>query len=113
MRSARLTASGVAVACGLPLDETEDFRLLVDEICSALVEACDRAAPVHIEFRITPGSIVVEGSAPTGRLRPPDSVRRALSRQILGVLAESHQVSQQDGRLVLVASYPLRSLGVG
>jgi hypothetical protein len=40
-------------------------------------------------------------------------VRRALSRQILGVLAESHQVSRQDGRLVLVASYPLRSLGVG
>ncbi len=113
MRSARLTASGVAVACGLPLDETEDFRLLVDEICSALVEACDQATPVHVEFRITPGSIVVEGSAPTDRLRRPDSVRHALSRQILGVLSESHQVSQDGDRLVLVASYALRSIGVG
>jgi hypothetical protein len=113
MRSVRLTASGVAVACGLPLDETEDFRLLVDEICSALVEACDKAAPVHIEFRISPGSIVVEGSAPMGLLREPDDVRRALSRQILGVLAESHQLTHDSDRLGLVASYPLRSFGVG
>jgi hypothetical protein len=113
MRSVRLTASGVGVACGLPLDENEDFRLLVDEVCGALIEACDAAAPVHIAFRITPSAIVVEGSTRTDRRREPDDARRALGRQILDVLADSHHLTQDGDRLTLVASYGVHSQGVG
>jgi anti-sigma regulatory factor (Ser/Thr protein kinase) len=61
MRLARLTARGVAAACGLPLDEAEDFRLVVDEVCATLFDACN-AGPVHVGFRIDGGSLIVDGS---------------------------------------------------
>jgi serine/threonine-protein kinase RsbW len=113
MRLVRLTASGVAVACGLPLDETEDFRLVVDEVCGALMEACAPAAAVHIAFAIAARAITVEGSTRADPLRDPDEVRGEVGRQILGVLASSHRLTRDGDRLALIAVFGLRSGGVG
>ena len=48
MRLARLMASGVASTCGLPLEEVEDFRIAVDELCSTLIEMGDGQPIRHI-----------------------------------------------------------------
>ena len=53
MRLARLMASGVASTCGLPLEEVEDFRIAVDELCAALIEVGD-GEQVRLVFAFTP-----------------------------------------------------------
>jgi anti-sigma regulatory factor (Ser/Thr protein kinase) len=92
MRLARLMASGVASTCGLPLDEVEDFRIAVDELCAALIEvgAGDR---VSLAFAFTDDALVVEGrttAKPGGGI---DEDRLNLSRQILDVVTDGHELT--------------------
>src|ERR687891_611501 len=58
MRLARLMASGVATSCGLPLEEVEDFRIAIDELCSALIELSDGDA-VRLAFELADDALVV------------------------------------------------------
>ena len=51
MRLARLMASGVATTCGLPLEEVEDFRIAVDELCATLSRSAT-ASPVRLAFEL-------------------------------------------------------------
>jgi hypothetical protein len=115
MRLARLTAGGIAAVCGLPLDETEDLRLVVDEVCATLFAACDEG-PVHVGFRIDGGSLVIDGSTRTsiGPLaEQDDDARSALGRQILDVLTDSHNATRDGDGLTVTALIALRGAGVG
>jgi anti-sigma regulatory factor (Ser/Thr protein kinase) len=112
MRLARLLASGVATTCGLPLEEVEDFRVVVDEVCATLIEA-GGGQPIRLTFRIRGELLCVDG---TTRERPeagPDEDRLALSHQILDVVTESHEYIRGNGEVVFRASTRLRSSGVG
>lgn len=111
MRLARLMASGVASACGLPLEEVEDFRIVVDEICATLIEA-GGGEPLTLLFRSDGDVLVVEGR--TGDVgKGPNQDRLALSHQILDVVTEVHDFHQLDGELVFSATTRLRGTGVG
>jgi serine/threonine-protein kinase RsbW len=111
MRLARLMASGVASACGLPLEEVEDFRIVVDEICATLIEAGD-GEPLTLAFRADHDTLVVEGrTRDVGR--GPNEDRLALSHQILDVVTEVHTFDQVDGEMVFSATTRLRGSGVG
>jgi serine/threonine-protein kinase RsbW len=112
LRLARLVASGVAAACGMPLESVEDFRIVVDEMCSTLVEASGSGA-VGLSFWTDEGSLVVEGSTSIGPQRELDQARLALSHVLLDVLADSHRLVHHGDRLTFVASTPLRANGVG
>jgi len=113
MRLARLTAGGIAAVCGLPLDEAEDLRLVVDEVCAALFAACD-GGPVHVGFRIDGSSLVVDGSTSTGLVAAQDDdARSALGRQILDVLTDSHSATRDGDGLTVRARIALRGRGVG
>jgi serine/threonine-protein kinase RsbW len=112
MRLARLMASGVATVCGLPLEEVEDFRVVVDEICATLIEAGE-GGPVRLVFRVNGDLLLVEGATPAGSLEGPDEDRLALSRQILDVVTESHEFTRVDGRARFSAATRLRGSGVG
>lgn len=112
MRLARLVASGVATTCGLPLEEVEDFRVAVDEVCATLIEAGD-GQPIRLRFTAANGALVVTGTTADVDQHGPDEDRLALSRQILDVIAESHSFSRIDGQAQVVVVTRLRGGGVG
>lgn len=102
MRLARLMASGVASTCGLPLDEVEDFRIAVDELCAALIEVGD-GDRVSLAFAFTDDALVVEGrttAKPDGGI---DEDRLNLSRQILDVVTDGHELTVGNGYATFTA----------
>lgn len=112
MRLARLMASGVATTCGLPLEEVEDFRIAVDELCSTLIEIGD-GDMLRLMFDLGDDELVVEGRT---RARPGggiDEDRLSLSRQILDVVTDGHQLAVHDGLTAFSARKRLRGRGVG
>lgn len=112
MRLARLVASGVATTCGLPLEEVEDFRVAVDEVCATLIEA-GGGQPIRLTFSIVAGTLQVAGTTRDVDRTGPDEDRLALSRQILDVIAESHRFTRVDGQAEFVVVTRLRGSGVG
>jgi serine/threonine-protein kinase RsbW len=111
-RLARLMASGVASTCGLPLEEVEDFRIAVDELCSTLIEMGD-GQPIRLAFEIRADVLVVEGRTLAGRAPAPDDERFALSSQILDVVADGHELSHLDGNVEFSARKRVRGSGTG
>ena len=101
MRLARLMASGVATACGLPLEEVEDFRV------------AGGGSPIRLVFRIEKGCLVVAGATRALDDLGPDEDRLALSHQILDVVTDSHDYSRVGDDISFVASTRLRGSGVG
>jgi anti-sigma regulatory factor (Ser/Thr protein kinase) len=112
MRLARLMASGVATTCGLPLEEVEDFRIAVDELCATLIEVGD-GDPVRLAFELVDNSLVVVGTtaASTGEVRDDD--RLSLSRQILDVVTDGHGIEHDGASIAFTARKRLRGTGVG
>lgn len=98
VRVARLVASGVATTAGFDVDEVEDLRIAVDELCTALVEGGD-GSPLLLGFDLGDGAVTVVGStkAASGAAFEPD--RLALSRQILAVVADDHDLRADHGQI--------------
>ena len=112
MRLARLMASGVASTCGLPLEEVEDFRITVDELCSTLIEMGD-GQPIRLAFDLHRDELVVQGTTAAGAEGAIDDERLALSSQILDVVADGHDLSSFDGHVEFSARKVVRGGGVG
>lgn len=112
MRLARLMASGVATTCGLPLEEVEDFRIAVDELCATLIELGD-GQPVHLTFDLAADALVVHATTRSSTARVLDEERLALSRQILEVVTDGYDLTSLDGNVELTARKVLRGSGVG
>lgn len=112
MRLARLMASGVASTCGLPLEEVEDFRIAVDELCSTLIEMGD-GHPIRLSFELGRDSLVVRASTRASTDGAIDDERMSLSDQILDVVTDGHTLDHVDGNVELVARKHMRASGVG
>jgi serine/threonine-protein kinase RsbW len=99
VRIARLVASGVATTAGFDVDEVEDLRIAVDELCTAMVEGGDGSA-LLLGFDLGDGEVTVVGTtkaAANGAAFEPD--RLALSRQILAVVADDHELNAENGNI--------------
>jgi serine/threonine-protein kinase RsbW len=112
MRLARLMASGVATTCGLPLEEVEDFRIAVDELCATLIEMGD-GDPVRLAFELTGDALQVVGTTGASRGEVIDEDRLSLSHQILDVVSDGHHLENVDGLVAFSARKYLRGRGVG
>lgn len=112
MRLARLVASGVATTCGLPLEEVEDFRVAVDEVCATLIEA-GGGEPIRLTFSMNGATLEVTGSTTDSDGSGPDEDRLALSRQILDVICESHHFHRDNGLVEFTVVTRLRAGGMG
>ncbi|HEX6421328.1 MAG TPA: ATP-binding protein [Acidimicrobiales bacterium] len=112
MRLARLMASGVATTCGLPLEEVEDFRIAVDELCATLIEVGD-GRPVHLAFDLGTDALVVHATTRASAAQALDEERLSLSRQILEVVTDGYDLSNLDGQVRMMARKNVRSIGVG
>ncbi|HEX5944801.1 MAG TPA: ATP-binding protein [Acidimicrobiales bacterium] len=113
MRLARLMASGVATTAGLPLEEVEDFRIAVDELCATLIEMGD-GEPLRLVFDVADDAVIVRATARMGVDAVIDDERLMLSRQILDVVTDGHELAQDDDRLARFTARKLvRGGGVG
>ena len=98
VRVARLVASGVATTAGFDVDEVEDLRIAVDEVCTALVEGGD-GSPLLLGFDLGDGEVTVVGSTKASGGADFEQDRLALSRQILAVVVDEHHISADHGQI--------------
>jgi len=92
---ARLVVAGIADGLGFDLDEIEDLRIAVDELCFALLGAGDAVGPLQLVYRPTDDGLVVEGECRVdvgaGRVELTE-----LSEAILSSLTDEHEVTWAD-----------------
>jgi anti-sigma regulatory factor (Ser/Thr protein kinase) len=112
MRLARLMASGVATTVGLPLEEVEDFRIAVDELCATLIEMGD-GGPILLLFDLEADAVVVRATTRVGDVVAIDDERLTLSRQILDVVTDGHDLDRHDREVRFTARKLVRGSGVG
>jgi hypothetical protein len=93
VRLARLVVSGVASTVGMPLDDVENCRAAVDELCSTLIEVGRLDETLHIRISTEDGCLVGTGELARDPHRQPDAVRRDLSQLILSSVVDDHDVN--------------------
>jgi hypothetical protein len=106
---ARFTAATVAARAGFDVDEIEDLRLAVDELCVSYgpIELHDS---VRLRFERTDGTVRITGEFDRSDTEPsealiaadPASAKRAeaLSRQLLAALVDETGLEHADGRQI-------------
>ncbi len=93
LRISRIMAAGVASRVGFTLDEVEDLRIAIDEVCFALVGAKGRAGTISLRYLLDGDQLSVEG---TGRFTDGlanDPLVSALSEQILAAVVDECELS--------------------
>ena len=86
-------AAGVASRVGFTLDEVEDLRIAIDEVCFSMVGARGRAGTITVHYRLDDGVLAVEG---TGRFSDGlgnEPHTSALSNQILAAVVDECELS--------------------
>ena len=98
LRLARVTASGIASRLGFTIDEVEDLRLAIDELCFVLIGSKGRDGTVHLRYRIDPDQLEVEGVGDFDDDQT-DPMLAAFTQQILNALVDEYAVYRNgDGR---------------
>jgi hypothetical protein len=97
LRVARLTAAGLAGRLGFSVDEIEDVKIAVDELCFALVGSKGRPGSLTLTYRLGDRELEIDGDGTF----PADGVDHAfapsdLSAQILAAVVDDHDISR-DG----------------
>ena len=93
----RLVAAGVASRLKFTLDDIEDLKIAVDELCAYLTGAQGRDGTLHITFTVHDDLIEIEG---TGEFTPGDKIRTDLtdfSKVILETVVDSASLEKTDG----------------
>jgi anti-sigma regulatory factor (Ser/Thr protein kinase) len=100
LRLVRVVASGVASRLGFSIDEVDDVRLAVDELCWTVASRAGAGSTLAVRFVILDAAFTVEA-----RLRPGPGERgeggplSALSERILGTLVEDYALLEPaDGQ---------------
>ena len=93
----RLIASGLASRLRFTIDEIEDLKIAVDELCAYLTGSQGRDGTLELEFRIEGTLLEIRG---TGNFAAGEKARTELtefSRMILETVADAADLSQTDG----------------
>ena len=95
IRVARLVAGGLAATAGFDVDDVDDLRIAVDELCGVLFEVGD-GSPVNLTFAVEDQKVEIAGrtAAHTPVL---DSTRFRLSDQILSAACDGHSWGIDSG----------------
>jgi hypothetical protein len=91
LRLARLTASGLGSRLGFTVDQVEDLKLAIDELCFGLTGPNGRPGSVNVRFRLGPDSLEVSGDGvfEDEQVTPEQS---ELSKLILDALVDEHEL---------------------
>lgn len=94
---ARLVASGLATRLGFTLDDIEDLKIAVDELCAYLTGTQGRDGTLHLRFTVTGDEIQISGR---GEFAAGVKVRTELtqlSQKILETVVDRAVLQQDDG----------------
>ena len=100
---ARLVASAISTRVGFDIEELEDLRLAVGELCLLALSGSDaRHGDLRLEFTVSPEALdiscTLKGAAPATASRSTDGDEAdELSEQILAALVDEHGSEQEDG----------------
>jgi serine/threonine-protein kinase RsbW len=97
VRLTRLVISGLATQVPFTLDETEDLRIAVDELCSTLIDASADASELVATFVLADRTLSFEATVPTGG-KPVELDE--LSSHILAASVDSHSVTSDGSTAV-------------
>jgi serine/threonine-protein kinase RsbW len=96
LRISRIMAAGVASRVGFTLDEVEDLRIAIDEVCFSLVGAKGRAGTITLRYLLDGDELAVEGTGHFTDGLANEPVVSALSQQILAAVVDEYQLSTSD-----------------
>ncbi len=99
---ARLVTSAISARAGFDIEELEDLRLAVGELCLLTLQGHDsRYGDLRLELIVLDDAIGVqctlEHAAPGGETQPDGDESASLSQQILDALVDEHGRESQDG----------------
>jgi serine/threonine-protein kinase RsbW len=99
---ARLVTSAISARAGFDIEELEDLRLAVGELCLLTLQGHDsRFGDLRLELTVLDDAIGVqctlEHAAPGGETQPDEDESALLSQQILDALVDEHGRESQDG----------------
>ena len=97
LRLARVTASGVASRMGFTVDEVEDLRLAIDELCFALTGSPPPAGTVELVYKLNGGSLEVDGIGHFNGEATLPLTLTDLSERILDALVDEHELLADNG----------------
>ena len=95
VRLARVTATGLASRAGFSIDEVEDLRLAIDELCFTLIGPKGREGRLELLYRLDGTALEVEGSIGCEDGNIPHL--SDWSYQILDALVDEHEVGRTVG----------------
>ncbi len=98
LRIARLTASSVAADLGFGLEDTEDLRVAVTELCGALVDDHADGPRLELRFRAEVGAVVVEGRREAMAGEPP--ALDPIAAELLDLTTDDHTLGGDGGSWV-------------
>jgi hypothetical protein len=96
VRVARLVASGLAATVGFDVDQVDDLRLAVGELCGVMFEIGD-GRPLNLTFSFDDQRVQVRGETPAHSDLVFNRRRFALSDQILDAACDGHSWGIDDG----------------
>ena len=88
LRVARMMAAGVASRLGFTLEEVDDLRIAIDELCFSLVGSGGRDGTVSVRYQILPDGLLVEGEGHFVDGIHHEPLLSPLSMQILGAVTD-------------------------
>jgi hypothetical protein len=99
---ARLVTSAVSARAGFDIEELEDLRLAVGELCLLTLHGSDgRHGDLRLELMVLGDAIgidcTLERAAVASAPEPEGDEAARLSEQILGALVDEHGRESQDG----------------
>ncbi len=93
LRISRIMAAGVASRVGFTLDEVEDLRIAIDEVCFSMVGPKGRAGTITLRYRLDADNLVVEGTGQFSDGLSNEPVVSVLSNQILAAVVDECELS--------------------
>ncbi|MEA2901123.1 MAG: serine/threonine-protein kinase RsbW [Actinomycetota bacterium] len=87
LRITRIMVAGVASRLGFTLDDVEDLRIAIDELCFALVGK-GRTGTVALRYEMLDDGLAVEGEGHFSDDGPTEPKLSPMSTQILGAMVD-------------------------
>jgi len=97
LRLARVTASGLASRMGFTVDEVEDLRLAIDELCFALTGNTPPPGTVELRYSVDHDALEVRGYGHFNGAASLPLTLTELSERILEALVDEHELRTEEG----------------
>ena len=90
LRVARLTAAGIAGDLGFGLQDLEDLRVAVDELCAVLMDGAPPTVEFELRYLIHEGSLEILGRCPAVGELP---ALHPVAAELLRMTADGFEIS--------------------